>query len=458
MNKQVSVWSPQAGPQEAAIRASFVDELFYGGAAGGGKSDFLLGDFLMDLSQGSAWQGILFRQSYPALDDLVHRSLEIFPKTGGDYKVGASQWIWPNGATLRFRHMESAFDYVKYQGHSYSWIAYDELPEWPSMDCWNLMKSRLRGVAKNKRMRGTGNPGGVGHSAVQAYFNIPKQKMTYRDSKISTDPATKMTRMFVPSRVQDNKILMEADPGYVDRLRGVGDEELVKAWLEGDWSALVGAYFTNNWSKVELIDAFEIPEGWPVFTGLDYGEASPTVCLWATQDFDKNLIFFNEYYEVDRSASEHAKAVVQCGQDYPYSDKRPIYNIADPNFFVRRRITESAVNSAADQFKLVGMHLRPGNNNRINGWRVMNDAMSKGKYKIVKEWCPHLVDDLPSLPRDMKKPEDVDTNSNDHCGDASRYLSVHIFGPGHAKGRNEEKEGARLIKSLDKVETRGRYG
>jgi hypothetical protein len=38
-------WMPQPGPQEKAIRASFVDELFFGGARGGGKSEFLLGDF-----------------------------------------------------------------------------------------------------------------------------------------------------------------------------------------------------------------------------------------------------------------------------------------------------------------------------------------------------------------------------------------------------------------------------
>ena len=70
-------WKPQVGPQSAAIRAAFVDELFYGGAAGGGKSDFLLGDFLQDVFQGAMWQGVLFRRSYPALDELVHRSHQI---------------------------------------------------------------------------------------------------------------------------------------------------------------------------------------------------------------------------------------------------------------------------------------------------------------------------------------------------------------------------------------------
>ena len=186
--------------------------------------------------------------------------------------------------------------------NSFSWIGFDELPEWPDMACWNRMKSRLRGRARNKRMRGTGNPGGVGHAAVQAYFQIPSHSITYKDARPFEDPDTKMMRVFIPSRVQDNKILMETDPQYVNRLAGVGDPELVKAWLEGDWSALVGAYFAQNFSKIELIEPFEIPQEWPVFTGMDYGEAHPTCALWGAKDYDGNLIIYNEYYEKERTA------------------------------------------------------------------------------------------------------------------------------------------------------------
>jgi hypothetical protein len=453
----VTAWQPQQGPQEAAIRASFVDEIFYGGAAGGGKSDFLLGDYLMDIDQGGNWQGILFRQSYPALDDLVHRSSEIFPRTGGEYKVGASQWEWPNGARLRFRHMETIFDFVKYQGHSFQWIGFDELPEWADMQCWNRMKSRLRGPALNKRMRGTGNPGGVGHGAVKTYFNIPSHPTTYKDSQPFVDSETQMTRMFIPSRVQDNKILMDGDPNYIHRLAGVGDPELVRAWLDGDWSALVGAYFSRNWSKVECIDSFEIPRGWPTFTGLDYGETSPSACLWGAVDYDKNLILYNEYYEVADSATAHARDIMARQKDYPYCSTSPTFNIADPNFFVRRKISEAMVNQASRQFQEHGMSLRPGNNNRVNGWRILNDAMSKGKLKIFKEWAPDIIRTLPQLPRDLRKPEDINTESEDHLADALRYMAVHVFGPGHIRSQDEEAEGARVIKSLKEDVNVGRY-
>ncbi len=61
----VTVWEPQPGPQSLAIAAQFVGELMYGGARGGGKSDYLLGDFLQDVPQGAVWRGIIFRRSYP---------------------------------------------------------------------------------------------------------------------------------------------------------------------------------------------------------------------------------------------------------------------------------------------------------------------------------------------------------------------------------------------------------
>jgi hypothetical protein len=49
-----------------AVAAAFVGELLFGGARGGGKSDYLLGDFLQDIEQGEKWRGIIFRKSYPS--------------------------------------------------------------------------------------------------------------------------------------------------------------------------------------------------------------------------------------------------------------------------------------------------------------------------------------------------------------------------------------------------------
>ena len=49
-----------------------------------------------------------------------------------------------------------------------------------------------------------------------------------------------ITRVFIPSRLEDNPALLTSDPGYVNRLKAVGSEQFVRAWLEGDWDIIEG--------------------------------------------------------------------------------------------------------------------------------------------------------------------------------------------------------------------------
>src|SRR5262245_54709686 len=117
-SSETTSWAPQPGPQTEAITADWCPELFYGGAAGGGKSDFLLGDFLQDVpTYGPYWIGILFRRTYNELEELIRRSREIYPATGASWHEQAKTWSWPNGASLRMRYLEREADATRYQGH-----------------------------------------------------------------------------------------------------------------------------------------------------------------------------------------------------------------------------------------------------------------------------------------------------------------------------------------------------
>jgi len=121
----LTTWRPQPGPQEKAIRASFVDELFFGGARGGGKSEFLLGDYLADVdTYGEHWKGVLIRRTYPELDEIIDRSRIIFRDAYPDaeYKVGTHQWQFANGAVLKLRHLENEADADHFQGQQYTWV------------------------------------------------------------------------------------------------------------------------------------------------------------------------------------------------------------------------------------------------------------------------------------------------------------------------------------------------
>ena len=75
----------------------------------------------------------------------------------------------------------------------------------------------------------TANPGGAGQHWIASRYNLipfprgPRLVQVTRPSGITTTAAV------IPSRITDNVVLLDMDPGYVDRLRMVGSNALVKA-------------------------------------------------------------------------------------------------------------------------------------------------------------------------------------------------------------------------------------
>jgi len=425
---------PQAGPQEKSIRASFVEQLLFGGARGGGKSYYLLLDFATDVNAyGRFWRGILFRHTYAELDELIELGKQVFFTLfpGTEFKVGAYEFRFPNGAILRLRHLNEDKDAEHYQGHSYPWIGFDELPNWPSDTSYRKLKACLRSAypIPNKRIRCTGNPGGPGHQWVRQYFQIPR--VNEPDGVIIDDEDGE--RMFIRSLVTDNKILMRNDPKYIDRLKGVGDDQLVRAWLEGDWDSFVGQYFTSWDAKAIEVQPFEVPDTWPFFASVDYGETAPTSFGLYTTDFDGITYRFCEYYSTGdkRSASEHAYHINVMLANCPFisPNRRPNIIYCDPSMFVKRMLTEQVQHSPADIFAENGLYLTPASRDRVPGWRVVNDYLVNKRFKTFAGWNEHLMRTAPAAPRSKKNPEDIDTTCEDHALDELRYALVNTYQP-----------------------------
>ncbi len=227
------IWAPQPGPQTALISCP-ADEIFYGGARGGGKTDGALGDWL---AHEHRWKlgarGILFRHTYPELEEVQTRMQELYPRTGAIWGVQARTWTWPSGATLKLRYLERVDDCNEYQGHQYTWMAFEEAGTWPSPAPLDRMRGTLRSPRGVKcRVMLTGNPGGSGQEWLRKRFVDPSPPLTpFRD------PTGTFWRVFIPAKLSDNRILTGKDPGYADRLKTVGEPWLVRAWLEGDWTS-----------------------------------------------------------------------------------------------------------------------------------------------------------------------------------------------------------------------------
>ena len=476
MSEPAYCWEPQDGPQGKAIAAaSWCEELFFGGAVFGGKTAFLLGDFAMDIDQGSIWKGALFRQTVPEFEDLIERSKEIYPHLGGRWFEGRKTWRFPTEdrgeAILRMRHLEDENDFQKYMGWSLSWIGFDELPNWASMTAYHMLKSRLRGPAQRKRMRSTGNPGGLSHLEIKEYFRINKHKGGYRPY---LDPVSKMHRMFIPSRVLDNKIGMASDPGYIDRLRGMGDPELVKMWEEGDWDSIKGAYFSMFQAKDCEVEPFEIPEGWSIFTGGDYGEENP--CWWGVVavDFDDTVWVVDEYFRAGAGGRDHARGVRALVDHCPFIKRhRPRLHLAPHDMWTKRRPGEASQALApADSFQAEGIHLTRANMERVNGWRNIKDLMysrqrisgllSGPRIRFFRGRTDNVVSSLTTAQRDSHNVEDVMKAGNDHPADGLRYIVNHVYKPRQApKELTPVGSGAHVLKMLEGMRQPvgvGRYG
>ena len=424
-------WIPQLGPQLAALDADWCDELFYGGARGGGKSDFQLG-YQEDgaLRYGAHSRGIMFRKTYAEMEELQSRAVEVFSASGAMFRTQPSGsypfsncWYWPSGATVKMRYIENEKDYGRYHGHQYNAISFDEVTEYSTPDGLLKMLSTLRSAHGIPcTMRATGNPGGVGHIWVKARYIDPMPPYTPY-----TDPETGFTRMFVPSKLSDNQILVKNDPNYRNRILAAtaGNEALRKAWDDGEWDIVAGAFFSSWDSKKHAIAPVEIPTHWTRFTSFDWGSSHPfSVGWWAVSDgtmpqFPSGaLIRYREWYGMSRpnvglkmSAPAVAAGIIERENEIMS------YRVADPAIFI-----ENGGPSIAQG--MMPIVWKPGDNKRQPGWVQLNDRLIglDGRPMIYFfNTCVDTIRTLPAMQHDKHKIEDIDTDGEDHIADEIRY-------------------------------------
>lgn len=423
-----SVWSPQIGPQCDAITATWCRQLLYGGARGGGKSDFTLGDYLQDVpTYGKHWQGIVFRRTYSQLQELLRRAYELYPATGAEWKEGKGRWEWPNGARLKLAFLDRDADAENYQGHQYPWMAWEELGNFPTSGPYKKLIACNRWAEAEiptKRIRATANPGGPGQGWIKEHF-IDHAPLGFVPRKC---PDTGHDIMFIPAKVTDNRILLERDPEYINSLKGVGSPELVRAWLDGDWNAIVGGYFPEFGPR-QIVEPFEIPKHWTRFKAMDWGSAKPFSVQWMTisdgtlpQFPTGAIIVYREWYGSSApnvGLKMHVKDVA-AGIKERERGEDIMYGVADPACF-----HEDGGPSIAEDFNRYGVKFRPADNKRIPGWTQVRNRLighdNRPMLYIVGVACRDLVRTLPIQQHDHIKAEDLDTEGEDHSADCLRY-------------------------------------
>ncbi len=237
-------WSPfiphvPTPKQLAFLLLDQYEEAFYGGAAGGGKSDALLMGALQ-YADVPGYAALVLRRTFKALtlpEALLDRARMWLGGTGAKWNSDSNTWIFPSGAKVVFGYLENDRDVEQYQSAAFQYIGFDELTQFSEYQ-YRYMHSRTRRLEGSDipiRMRGASNPGSIGHDWVKIRFIVE---------------GIEKGRPFIPAKLDDNPHLDQA--AYIKSLNNL-DPVTRDQLLRGDWSArTAGSKFRREWFK--LID------------------------------------------------------------------------------------------------------------------------------------------------------------------------------------------------------------
>lgn len=447
-------------------------EIFYGGAAGGGKSFMLRALSIILCAKIPHLQVFLFRRLY---SDIAATHIE----GPAGYKALLHEWeerkwcsvtqdkirFW-NGSVIFLQHCKDELDKNKYLSAEMNVLLMDEASQFTESQ-YRFFRGRARLGALRQQIEEqvkkgeleplylkklplvvcASNPGNVGHGWLQSTFVDYAPPMTPVQTP---EEEGGMVRVFVPARLEDNPYIEE---GYENKLLGLGDEELVRAMRYGDWNILSGAFFKGFSRSRNVLPPFSIPRHYPRVMAYDHGWYYPFSIGWfaffpepyAPPELNSDpmnpeviipqgsIILYKEWYGsqgknrgLGLTPEEIAYRVFNEFEEYEKLDGVPQkieMRVADPAIFKTDR-----GESIADVFDRYHLHFERGDNDRIRGWQQMDARISATPYPTyyIFENCLDSIKQMGLAVRDPKKPEDIDTDIEDHALDMARYAIMAI--------------------------------
>jgi hypothetical protein len=205
-------------------------------------------------------------------------------------------------------------------------------------------------------------------------------------------------------------------------------EELARAYRYGDWDIFPGQYF-GEWRKAKHVSAehLSFPRHYQRVRAVDWGYVKPGVCLWLVKLPDSGRWYLEHEYVFSRTlAADVAGEIVRRTADMGV---KPTYTVADTSMWTP---DGTVGESMAETFQRHGVPLiqadkrRLGTMDRPLGWQRfrhwLKEAPDGVPWLTVSPECPYTVRTIPALVSDSHKPEDVDSDGEDHAADALRYF------------------------------------
>lgn len=432
----------------------------YGGAMGGGKSYWLRWKLVKLLfkwaKQGKIGVEVgMFCENYPTLKDRqISKISKEFPLWLGDFhsdhkEHGKCYILKPEygSGIIKFRNLD---DPSKYQSAEFAAIAVDELTK-NDYETFEDLRNRLRwsGIDDVRFIAGT-NPGGAGHAWVKKYFI---------DKDFPEEESESNQFGYVQALATDNPHLSET---YMAQLESLSPDKR-RAFLEGDWDIFKGQYFPEWRKDIHVCEPFTIPTDWKRVIWGDYGYSAPSAVYWVAISPDKKLYVYRELYETNLTYKELTEEIIARTPDNELSLIH--YWVFDPAIWQKKGENDQGISGAErmkarwrelmkEKNRVRPLELQPlpqeltikrGNNERIVGWNMLRDYLQPyleedivtAKLQVFPQ-CKDVIRTIPALVYDEHRTEDVDTDGEDHSGDAFRYGVMDR--PVPHEGRNEVEE------------------
>ena len=444
---------PEPNPKQRAFMKDKHRYVAYGGARGGGKSFIAL------------WLAILFALAFPGISlCIVRKTLDelrnnyvykMVPILHGIARYNKSErvFLFPNGSMIKFEYCACEADLDHFQGAEYDILFIDEAcllqEEW--IDKIDACTRHVHFDPKTglpiprkypNRTYYMLNPGGPSH----AYF-----KRLFIDRRYEADEVPE-NYSFIQALVTDNKVLMEQNPDYINTLKKL-PPKIRKAWLEGEWDIFEGQFFEDlrlepdvsaaveagvemdreelrrdrRW--VHVIEPFEIPKEWTICRSFDWGYNKPFSVGWWAVDYEGVVYRILELYGCTETPNEGVKwtpgqlfgEVQRIENEHRWLKGKRIRGVADPAIW-----DAQYGESIAETAMKYGVYFEKGDHERLPGWmqihyRLMFDANGLPMMYVFSN-CKAFIRTIPTLQYDEHRPEDLDTDGEDHVADEVRYF------------------------------------
>ena len=434
----------QPTPKQKIFHASRANEILYGGAAGGGKTKALIMDALFRCLKNPGTTAVIFRRTFRELEDTdIKEAMSSYPEKLAKYNAGRHEFQLINGSKILFRHCENEADRFKYSGIEIQFLYFDELTSF-EQTIYDFLKTRLR--AKKSLgvvpiVRSASNPGNIGHGWVKKMFVDAGEYLSIQEQEIYSETlhkSRKIRTQYIPALAMENPFITE---DYIFELEQK-PEALRKALLNGDWDSFEGQVFTEFvndpkhyadrlWTHV--IEPFDIPLDWPRFFSFDHGYSKPFACQWWAMDFSGRAYLYREWYGckprqanvgLELTPRQIAEGIISR-EGPEIAENLKILRTADPAIFDRSRGDSVADQMAPDGVRK-GVVFGKGDNTRMAGKMQVHERLrfdENGKPGLyIFSTCTDWLRTVPTLPYSMTKPEDIDTDAEDHDYDATRYF------------------------------------